>query len=337
MGDTRSFFAVGAALKHYRTSRGMPQLELAAMLGVSQPYLSRLESGRRHGLSPSLWEKVSSLLGVDFLSLVNPRRDELSDQYERALLSLGGGDLATAEALFMGVANSLKPQYEESAAALDLYTRSVFRVAGIRRDRNEICGNDGALSIYAEVSDIYSRRGQLRRLQEVRFVVGAAHEMLREGGLALAAYTDLIREHDGGSETDFRMATRLHTRAGALLTKMGDLVAAEKHLLQSVALAPILEDSGPYSLTHEKLGILEIRRGRLLEANDELELAGREVRSTEHLRVVQHGCARADLFGADGDTTRERLELERALVIARAQEYRHQEGYISRRLRPLTA
>ena len=53
--------AIGAAVKVARRARGWPQRWLALQAGVSQPVISRLETGRLNGIR---WQTLARIVGV---------------------------------------------------------------------------------------------------------------------------------------------------------------------------------------------------------------------------------------------------------------------------------
>lgn len=65
---------LGAALKYARTTEGVSQVEAAEWEGVSQPYLSSLESGK-FGSSLSHALRLLRLLGYDIVVRRRPRSD----------------------------------------------------------------------------------------------------------------------------------------------------------------------------------------------------------------------------------------------------------------------
>jgi len=52
---------LGAAVRHVRTSHALTQVELAARLGVSQRWLSELETGRPKVFGPQLFDVLEKL------------------------------------------------------------------------------------------------------------------------------------------------------------------------------------------------------------------------------------------------------------------------------------
>lgn len=62
---------LGAALKHYRTAKGMTQSNAAEMEGVGQPYLSALEGGK---FGSSVRHALRLLRLFDCELVVRPRR-----------------------------------------------------------------------------------------------------------------------------------------------------------------------------------------------------------------------------------------------------------------------
>lgn len=62
---------LGAALKHYRTLKGVTQRDAAEMEGVGQPYLSALEGGK---FGSSVRHALRLLRLLDCEVVVRPRR-----------------------------------------------------------------------------------------------------------------------------------------------------------------------------------------------------------------------------------------------------------------------
>ncbi len=62
---------LGAALKHFRSQRGITQRDAAEMEGVGQPYLSALEGGK---FGSSLRHALRILRLIDCEVIVRPRR-----------------------------------------------------------------------------------------------------------------------------------------------------------------------------------------------------------------------------------------------------------------------
>jgi len=63
--------AVARAVVRYRSEHGLSQNTLAAMLGMRQPHIARLELGERHPTIETL-EKLSRVLGLRFILDVAP-------------------------------------------------------------------------------------------------------------------------------------------------------------------------------------------------------------------------------------------------------------------------
>jgi predicted transcriptional regulator len=62
---------LGAAVKHFRTEAGVTQVDAAEAMGVGQPYLSSLESGK---FGSSLTNALRLLRFVGCEVVVRPRR-----------------------------------------------------------------------------------------------------------------------------------------------------------------------------------------------------------------------------------------------------------------------
>ena len=59
---------VGENVRHFRQAAGLSQEELAALMGVEQGYVSRLEMGARNPTIVTIWH-VAEALGVPPASL----------------------------------------------------------------------------------------------------------------------------------------------------------------------------------------------------------------------------------------------------------------------------
>jgi transcriptional regulator with XRE-family HTH domain len=318
--------AIGDILRQYRESRNISQAAFAAELGISQPYLSRLEREQRSAVSLSLWTKITAVVDRPELYIIDDHADDLDELYDRALISYGSGDHTTAEALFESVSRS---DDTTSTAAADLVAKATFWLAGIRRDRNELHGESGAESLYRRVLASYRTRYSQRRILEVRFVMAACREMDKDYKHALQMYQSLLAElPDTADQKLDRMRTRVNGRIGALTTKVNDLERAARHLVVATALSVHLEDSGPYSYYHEKMAILQTRQGQLDEAYGSMVSARREITEADHLRRVQSYCVEANILQAEGDTEGAITVLRNAKRLAQQKLYGHQLEYI---------
>ena len=68
--------AIGAAVKAGQLARGWPQRWLAIQAGISQPVISRLETGRLNGIR---WQMLARIVGV----LQHGRGFRLSDPRDK--------------------------------------------------------------------------------------------------------------------------------------------------------------------------------------------------------------------------------------------------------------
>lgn len=322
-GNPSLRLAIGAILRRYRIERGISQAEFAQELGISQPYLSRLEREQRSAVSLALWNKVSQIVGRPELYLVDEYADDLDEQYERALISYGAGDHINAEALFELVGNS---DATRSLAAADLVAKSKFWLASIRRDRGELEGETGAEALYRQVLGQYRDRYSAGRVAEVEFVIGACREMAGDYEEALSRYESILTRLSQVKPD--RMCTRVNGRIGALTTKLGEYERAAHHLGLSTAMSVHLEDNGPYSYYHEKMAILHTRQGKLDEAYSSLISARQETTQGDALRKVQSLCVESNLLIAQGEVGAAIRTLQDAKLLAEQRDYRHQLAYI---------
>ena len=63
--------AVALAVVGYRTRHGLSQTELAKLLGIRQPHISRLELGE-HNPTPEMLQRLASKLGLRFVLEIAP-------------------------------------------------------------------------------------------------------------------------------------------------------------------------------------------------------------------------------------------------------------------------
>jgi transcriptional regulator with XRE-family HTH domain len=84
-------YMTGAQLRVGRQNAGLTQQQAALVLGVSQPYLSQLETGYRE-IPTNLARKVTSVYRLSPTNLPLPGRDRLllsADEIEQQLVALG--------------------------------------------------------------------------------------------------------------------------------------------------------------------------------------------------------------------------------------------------------
>jgi DNA-binding XRE family transcriptional regulator len=67
--ETAALLEAPSPLSFWRKRAGMTQVELAQTAGISQSYLSELESGARKG-DPALFKKLASVLSVPLDDLI---------------------------------------------------------------------------------------------------------------------------------------------------------------------------------------------------------------------------------------------------------------------------
>lgn len=317
--------AIGPVLRRYRESLGISQAVLADKLGISQPYLSRLEREQRSAVSLALWNKISAVVDRPELYIIDEAAEDLEELYERALIAYGSGNHDTAEALLETIVRS---DGTASQGASDLVAKGKFWLAGIKRDRNELDGEHGAESLYRQVLEAYRTRYSPRRVLEVKFVIAACREMAQDHETALGLYSSILREVE---QTGLdRLRTRVNGRIGALTTKLHQYDAATSHLDAATSLAVHLDDAGPYSYYHEKLAILKTHLGNLDAAYDSLLTARSEISDADYLRQVQSYCVEANVLYAQGQDTAVAKVLHRAKELAERHRFRHQLSYIDK-------
>ncbi len=328
--DVALHSSVGRVLREHQKRLNLTQGEMAARLGISQPYLSRIMRGQRSAVSLGLWNKILEVVPRPELMIADRTMSSASDAYDRALIALGRGNHPLAEVLLGQIVTR---RQNTSAAALDLTAKAQFHLAGIQRDRNRLDGSDGAVSLYTDALTYYREVDVRPRIEEVIFMLGACKEMSGASRAALATYREVLEQADTSNRM---LVVRANGRIGALATKLGEWQQAEARLRIATRGAVHLEDTYPYSYYHEKMAILKTRQGQLEDAHAYLASAREEIERGDSLRAVQSQCVEANIHMASSDFATALHLLEKALAMARTHEYAHQEAYIGSLMAALT-
>lgn len=313
-------------LREFKQRNSLSQVEFAAKLGISQSYLSRILTGERRNVELDIWNKiidtVPELIGHHF----NAAELGQSDQYDRALLAIGSGDFDFAEGILLPLTT---PRVDANPSMLDLRYKATLHLAGIRRDRFQLTGPQGAIAMYREVWNFYCDIAARLRAQEAQFMLGVCNEMSDEPNKAAQIYEELKKSVE---RTDSAIAVRTSGRLGALMTKTGELEYAQVLLLNATSRSTALDDSTPYSFYHEKLAILHTRLKELDAAHKALRAARSEMKAPSKLRQIQSACVEAGIMKeADYPHAAAGL-LKSALKKARDAGFAHQESHIRKML-----
>jgi transcriptional regulator with XRE-family HTH domain len=313
---------LGERLRDYRRANKVSQVDLAAALGVSQPYLSRIETGARPALRLAFLRRVSLVLaipphdlGLEAEWLADSEAEEL---YERSLISIGANDFANAESILLRIAS----QSSDLLCSPYLRAKAQQRLGHIRRDRNELEGVEGALNLYRSALDVFVAHGAGAAARETRFVMGACHEMRDNFADARRAYLDVkeMAINQASAQGEVRASIRLgvlRTKEGAPEDAVKDLDAARRKSLS-------LDDSFPYSFSSEKLAIATAKAGDTDKALDLVQAGRAEIPPADTLRLIQSHTAAADIAFEAGDSKLAILELSSARALAIESSYLHQ-------------
>lgn len=305
-------------LKNARIKEGMTQLEFAAKLGISQSFLSRLESGRRRDVSRSTWDQLIRSIPELNNAMPTPWSYDLRLEYDQALMSYAEGDHDDAE---LRLNNVLRKQYSsEQRVEYEIQVAAMLRLGNIRRDRGNIYGPEGALPLYESLLCETSVPAEL--LMETQFMKAACYEMTNSHQMATTCYLRLFEEFSGVDKV--RCASRL----GAIMTKVEEYEQARTFLQYATTRSTFLDSGVQYSYSHEKLGLLLARQGNLDSGRREILKARTEIRPTHSLRKVQSMVAEAQVFALDRSPEEALAILSKARQIALEYDFRHQIAYI---------
>lgn len=267
-------------------------------------------TSRRPRVALALAREQNPIRGPVIRSL-DPRGD-----YEAALELARNGLESAAEIGFLRVARSTPGD----AIGEELRLRSLMWVAGVRRDRFNLSGTEGAMAMY----DAMLREMPPHLLQlssEIRFVQGACWEMLGRNLLAARTYAGVLA---GAPTRDTALVARLNTRIGAALTKEGELEAAQLHLRRSNQLVELIPSSGVYSFTREKRAVLRASTGDLAGAMDDVMEARGYIPAASHLRQVQSWVAESSILLRAGEAGAASTRMDLAETVAAEHSYGHQ-------------
>ena len=296
---------LGSVLKRTRQSRGMTQNDFADYLGISQPYLSRLETGRRKEVSYGVWKKIANRIPEIEIAEQTSNSYDTRRAYERALLLYSEGEIDTAEVLLENI--STTPLNLHEAVQLEIQLVSRQWLAGIRRDKNILVGENGAVSIPSSLAC------------EITFMLGACQEMMGNNSIAASMYRQVSNYFTNPYDI-----VRLSSRYGAVLTKIGEHSQARIQLEQSTQRSIYLDGSEPYSYANEKKGIMLASEGNLSDAMKEILIARSEIKESQILRKIQSIVAEAHILILNKEWMASQKKLLTAKKLALSYEYHHQ-------------
>lgn len=120
--DSKEF---GNFLKELRNKKGLTLTELAEKLGMSQPYLSQIENGKKGIPSPGVLGKLADPLGVTYIELMTKAGymtkellsihvdfDESYTEEEREILRKIIGDIEEKDLYYLTNVNKFSIDYE---------------------------------------------------------------------------------------------------------------------------------------------------------------------------------------------------------------------------------
>lgn len=306
---------LGSILKRARQSRGMNQNDFADYLGISQPFLSRLETGKRKEVSHGVWKRITNRIPEIAIAEQTSITYDTRRSYERALLSYSEGEIDTAEELLEYI--SSMPLNLHEAVQLEIQLASRQWLAGIRRDKNVLIGENGAISLYTSILNQSITPSSLA--YEIKFMLGACQEMLGNNSIAASTYRQVSKYFTNPYDV-----VRLSSRYGAVLTKIGEHSQARIQLENATQKAIYLDGPEPYSYAHEKKGIMLASEGKLSDAMNEILMARSEIKKNQFLRKIQSIVAEAYILILNKDWMASRAKLLAAKELARSYEYHHQ-------------
>lgn len=316
---------MGELIKKARTDAGLTQAEYAAKIGISQPFLSRLESGQRRDVSRKTWEKLADAIPELYTTLVISQSYDLRAEYDQALMSYMEGDHDNAELRFRNITRQhFTP---EQPVEYEIQVASTLRLGNLQRDRGKLTGPDEALALYESLLEKRSLPSKL--LMEVEFMKAACHEMMINHHTAIEVYLRLFNEF--GSTDKVRCASRL----GAIMTKIREYGQAEIYLRYAIERSVALDSGVQYSYAHEKRGILLAKQGNFDDARNEILKARTEIKSTHALRKVQSAIAEAQVITLDTHPEEALKLLLKARKNAIRFEFQHQLTHIDRLIRSI--
>lgn len=275
---------VAARVRAARERGGLSQEQVAAQIGISASYLSRIEAGQRR-VRPALLEQLAAALGTTSGALrtgVEPdRAQRLELDLRLAQLALGSGDPQSAEAGFRGcarasnelglvdVAQRARLGLGSALEALGRLEDAVVVLEGLREELPVDGG--GWLEVMVSLCRCYREAGDLQRAVDV-------------GEAALTSLTELgLRDSASG--------IRLVATLLSAYFERGDVLRATQLAADTVSRADRAGDPAGRAAAHWNASLLLANRGRVPDAVTHAERAlallgeGEDKRNLARLRV----------------------------------------------------
>lgn len=320
-----SEYALGQAIKNYRRTQGVKQVRLAALVGISQPYLSAIENGKRTPTSISLLLKICEEIGVDPTTvgleenLVDTQ--DIDFLYETGVSLMASGDQTSAELVFADIVNN--PDHQKSLRATRsefTFFRAKWRLANIMRDRQQLAGPSGASRAFDECLDFFATRGFHSFAMEAQLSRGACLEMTDNLPAARVAYETLSKMTGGRN----LVWARAENRISVLDMKEHDLESAEQRSGEAEVVAVNGDSEATYSFIVEKRALILAKKGELDQARTKSLSAAAAILPGDSLRRVQNLQVQAEIAAAQHDVAEAERLLERAITLAKRKEFNHQ-------------
>lgn len=317
----------GTLLNAYRRENHILQKDMASQLGITQPYLSKIETGERRVTRLELMFRLCEILDIQSPSISLPTGVNSSDAeftYDEALKALGRGDDSSAEILLAQLAIHSDESDQPADALLNLTdglaARATFHLAAIRRDRFDLDGPDGALILYRDCEKAFKRDGAHSYLRELSIMVGACYEMKNRSQRAKRRYEQVLAK----SGDDPGRRARAQNRIGVLETKSDALPSAENSIKAAYRTILDTDLERTFGFICEKYAIVKIRQGECDTAREWLAKSLTTIGPADHLRRVQALVVEADASIAERQFDDGERLLSRARRIANARGFAHQ-------------
>lgn len=96
--------SLGSVIKQGREDVGLSQRDLARKLGVSHPFISKLEAGKTKSVSLDLLDRIAATLGIDRINLrcyAGRIPEPIVDEVARQIVARGSVSITMAELDFL--------------------------------------------------------------------------------------------------------------------------------------------------------------------------------------------------------------------------------------------
>lgn len=185
-----------------------------------------------------------------------------------------------AEQTFRVILKRLKNCPNDDPYIMNLKAESLFHLAGVQKDLEQISNRTEALENFTQAYNIFFKLKEFGRCVDCLQMVGLCYRLLNQWDKALDYYNKALKLNYKGFK-DKRRKGNLKRDIGIVLLDKKDFVESKKHLLTSLRLLKEVGNSVEIGITLEKLGRLFIYTHEIKKAENALTKANKLIRTID--------------------------------------------------------